>query len=294
MDLEEVLSLLFETAEATEEQRTAMEQALDEYHVVYKNGRIYHQPSRQELLKKLRRAPSVCRLRGLPQEIVEQMPAPEAEPVVRIPIHNTAAGILQRAGALMDLNRDVLKALSEGFTLLVDESVFLADEGRKMLEQKILPFLKDSKTKLFVDESVIATLFRQFRRSVPYTELELSEIEPELRDELQELRRETHRNCKAAIKVVRALRQNRCLEVVASLTDSDYSYENIYQVAERNPQSRFSSSAWTISWQRSSRASPAKTQWPPSPARICGCWCTGPPGRPTRPCWASSFRRSRK
>lgn len=240
LDLEEMKCLLFETTEFTEAQNAAMDSALEEYQVTVKNGKIYHQPSQKELTRKLRRSTAICELMGPPQEIIQKLPVPKpVVAVTRPPVKKTAAGILQRAGFFLNGNREVMNALADGFTVLVDETIFLAAEGRVLLEKQLMPTLRERKAKLFVDESVIATLFRQFRRSVPYTELELAEIEPELREELQDIRRETHKNCKAAIKAVSTLRQQRCLEVVESLTESEHSYDNIFQVAQDNPQSRF-------------------------------------------------------
>lgn len=139
----------------------------------------------------------------------------------------------------MDLREDVVEALTESFTLLVDESIFMGKDERKNLEENLLPVLKKNHRKLYVDESVISTLFRDFRRSVPYTELELNDMDEDIREDMQSSRRKYHSKCKEAIKAVRSLRLRRCLEVVSSLTDSEDSFENIFRVAQTNPQARF-------------------------------------------------------
>lgn len=93
--------------------------------------------------------------------------------------------------------------------------------------------------KLHVDESVVSTLFQQFRKSVPYTPLELSELDPEMAPALQDLRRQMHKTSKTAIKTLRFLQERRCLEVVVSPTESPYSYENLRYLAHAYPASRF-------------------------------------------------------
>lgn len=93
--------------------------------------------------------------------------------------------------------------------------------------------------KLHVDASVVSTLFQQFRKSVPYTPLELSELDPEMAPALQDLRRQMHKTSKTAIKTLRFLQERRCLEVVVSPTESPYSYENLRYLAHAYPASRF-------------------------------------------------------
>lgn len=151
----------------------------------------------------------------------------------------TAEEVLRRAGTLFQPKERTLSALLDCFTPLVDESLFLSSEGQKLLNQDLAPLLVQRGQKLLVDESVVTELFRLFRGSVPYTDLELADLDPQQAQDLIAQRRELHSTSKNAIKVLRLLRQRKCLEVVFSPTDSPRPYENLRQVAEDHAGNRF-------------------------------------------------------
>lgn len=150
-----------------------------------------------------------------------------------------AEEVLRRAGTLFQPKERTLSALLDCFTPLVDESLFLSSEGQKLLNQDLAPLLVQRGQKLLVDESVVTELFRLFRGSVPYTDLELADLDPQQAQDLIAQRRELHSTSKNAIKVLRLLRQRKCLEVVFSPTDSPRPYGNLRQVAEDHAGNRF-------------------------------------------------------
>lgn len=257
LSLQEVGQELFTTEqELTAAQLEALEEAVKWLNLESKNGWIYRE-ERRELMEKLRYVPKVAQLLGsaaaqTPQEAqkraVRQKPQrpQSAQPLPESlwePISDEAARVLRRAGAVLTPQKQVLEALLDSFTLLVDESIFLAKEGRELLTEHLGPLLMKRHEKLVLDESVSATLFRMFRSSVPYTELELVQMRESMEDEeveaMQQLRAQMHENSKTAIKTLRFLRERRCLDIAASPTDSVHSYENFYHLAYSFPKMRF-------------------------------------------------------
>ena len=233
------------------EQERALEEAAAFLRLNYQNGRVYEE-ERQALKRKLACCPGVAALLGgqaaaSPEEAAERVRRREAQPSqtqaqpVRPlpPIAATAAETLRRFKAMLPPRPAVLAALLDHFTLLVDESFFLSEGGHSLLNRHLLPLLASRKEKLLVDESVVTSLFRAFRGSAPCTGLELAELDPEAAEELCEERRRSHQDSKNAIKLLRRLRQSRCLEVVYSPTDSSQSYVNLRQAAVEHPGSRF-------------------------------------------------------
>lgn len=251
--MEELGRELFLSAEdnLTPEQKRALEEAADFLKLKYQNGKVYEE-ERQALKQRLIRCPSVTVLLGgkaaaTPEEAAEQVRRPQAPPrriqaqpprFLQVSVSN-ASEILRRASTMLQPRPVVLTALLDCFTLLVDESFFLSEGGQSLLNRYLLPLLAGRKETLLVDESVVISLFRAFRGSAPYTELELAQLEPDTAEELREERRKIHRDSKNAIKLLRRLRQYRCLEVVYSPTGSGQSYVNLRQVAAEHPESRF-------------------------------------------------------
>lgn len=255
LSLDELSHELFVTEEAlTSEQSQAISEAVEWLRLDCRNGTVYGE-DRRGLMEKLRHVPAIADLLGTaasrtPEEAAAQAgeaKAEEAGPAALPPLpqplwkplESAAAAVLRRAGAVLPLQEKVLSTLLDSFTLLVDESIFLSEEGRELLTEHLAPLLMKRHQRLYIDESVITTLFRQFRSSVPYTDLELSELEPDQAPQLQELRRQLHKSSKTAIKTLRFLRKRKCLEVAASPTDSPYSYENFFQLAQSYPAARF-------------------------------------------------------
>lgn len=257
LSLTEVAHELFTTEEdLTPEQSRAMEDAAQWLRLDRQKDTVYGE-DRLMLLEKLRHVPSIAALLGTaasqtPEEAAQQaravvpagppQPAAAPDPLPQplwSPLPTAAAALLRRAGAVLSARSEILTALLDSFTLLVDETLFLSPEGREFLTEHLTPLLMKRRQTLYVDESVISTLFRQFRSSVPYTPLELSELDPELVPQLQDLRRQLHKSSKNAIKTLRFMRSRRCLEVAASPTNSSYSYENLCCLARTYPASRF-------------------------------------------------------
>lgn len=239
-------------------QRKALEEAAVFLRLSCSGGWVYEEEY-QTLKTKLSCSPSVARLLGsqaaASQEEAEERarkrsarkprsPEGAPRPAAKAPKPlgtraGTAEEVLRRAGTLFQPKDRTLSALLDCFTPLVDESLFLSSEGQKLLNQDLAPLLVQRGQKLLVDESVVTELFRLFRGSVPYTDLELADLDPQQAQDLIAQRRELHSTSKNAIKVLRLLRQRKCLEVVFSPTDSPRPYENLRQVAEDHAGNRF-------------------------------------------------------
>lgn len=249
---------LSDAEKLTDEQKNALTEAARYMKLACVDGKVYGEPDVGVIKEKLCLAPPMASLLGraaaaTPEEAAERAEKvrrpemPEEEEGLRTPLEAplwapakpTAAAALKRAGGMMEPKESILTALLDTFTLLVDESLFLAAEGREFLTEHLAPMLMKRHERLLVDESVVAALFKQFRNSVPYTDLELAEFEPAEAEEQQALRKELHKNVKTAIKTLRFMRQRKCLEIVFSPTESPYSFENIYRVVEKYPESRF-------------------------------------------------------
>ena len=174
------------------------------------------------------------------EEVMRQVEEQESQLTVPLwgPIPQKAARALRQAGSLLHMTETLWQAILDSFQVLVDESMFLAPEGREVL-LGLQNVLAARHARLAVDASVVGTIFRQFRTSTPYTALELADMEPESREEMQKLRQEVHQEAKTAIKVLRHLREHSCLEVASSPTDSRNSYENIAWLARIYPKARF-------------------------------------------------------
>lgn len=258
--VDEVSRELFMVEESvTPEQSRAMEEAVRWLRLDCQGGKIYGE-DRQQLMDKLRHTPAVAGLLGTaacqtPEEAAvqaERTGAKPAElrqqPALEQPLWKAlpaeAAARLRRAESSISVEESMLAALLDSFTILVDESVFLSEEGRKLMTDHLAPLLMKRRQRLYVDESVVGELFRQFRGSAPYTALELADpelagLEPEQVEQMQQLRRELHQNSKTAIKTLRFMRERRCLEVAASPTSSLHSYENFFCLAQTYPEVRF-------------------------------------------------------
>lgn len=257
----------------TQEQMTAFRHAVETFQLVVRNGKIYNQPDRNALKKMLSMHTEVAGLLHIPaastpEEARAQAAAVQAQydetPAARpareqpmwaaLPPQDTQ--LLRKAGFQAAPEPKFIAALLKCFIPLVDESVFLSREGRALLIQHVGPELRRAGKKLPVDESVVSTLFRQFRGSAPYSPLELAALTREIQDDpetdrqqkqerealLQEsiaTRESLHKLTKEAIKALRLLRERRQLEVVASPTRSEHSYDNLRALAERYPQERF-------------------------------------------------------
>ena len=246
--LEDVGQELFMCDTLTAPQMDALDQAVEWYNLDCRNGKIYRE-ERRLLKEKLRAAPSLVRLLGeapRPAQTPAAPAAPAAEtekqaaPVsFEPPINTAAAALLKRAGGTVPLLKNYVSALLDSFVPLVDESVFLSIDGQAMLANVLAPRLMERHEQLLVDESVVTALFRRFRSSAAYTEMELAELPAKEREAAQKWRQEIHRTSKTAVKVLRDLRKRRCLQVVASPTDSEHSCDNLLEVARMTPGVRF-------------------------------------------------------
>ena len=245
LELEALGQELFLCDALTPGQRNALNQAVKWCNLDYRNGRVYREEKRK-LMDKLRSVPAVAALLGaVPQPAQKAAPGgptrtkERVEAISRAPVNPAAAALLTRAGSTIPLLSNYVSALLDSFVPLVDESVFLSAEGRTMLTESLAPRLMERREQLLVDESVVTALFRKFRGSAAYTELELQELPAEERDAAQKWRQEVHHSSKTAVKVLRDLRKRQCLTVVASPTDSERSYDNLWEVARMNPGVRF-------------------------------------------------------
>lgn len=250
---------VFETTEdLSPRQQELLEEISDSLNLDCRNGMVYQQPNRAKLLSIMRGMYELL-LRGEAasaetavaaqeeqerqaqeqQEAMRQAEEREAQLTAPLwnPVSQKQAAVLRRAGTMLSLTQEVWGALLDSFQILMDETLFLADEGQSLL-QKLLPVLAARHVQLPLDASVVSAIFRQFRSTVPYTDLELEEMEPERRTEMQALRRKMHQEAKNGIKVLRGLREKNCLKVISSPTDSREPYENIAWLARMNPQAR--------------------------------------------------------
>lgn len=258
LSLEEIGQELFETEQLTPNEWEELNHIAKLLNLEIENGKIYKQPNPAELLgtmRLLRQGKNNSEVtpeavQTIKEQLRQEMQAKEAmihqveEQEANLtaplwsPIPESSGRILRQAGTLLHGSEKLWQLLLDSFQLIVDESLFLAPEGRDLLV-KLQPVLAARHATLPVDASVVGTLFRQLRSSVPYTALELAEMEPDSREAMQQLRQELHQEAKTAIKVLRHLRTHRCLEVVASPTDSRNSYENIAWLARQFPKTRF-------------------------------------------------------
>lgn len=255
IDLDLLAHEIFTTEEPlTTEQQQAIDHAVERYNLKVRDGLVYREPDSSALKSKLCDDPMVAALLGRSGATVEdavaraeaatrqreeaELVVPElpAEPLPSAP--SAAAGVLTRAGVMPAANNAVLSSILDAFILMVDESIFLYQEGRSLL-MELSPLLSKRQERLHVDESVVTSIFNLFRSSVPYTPLELADMDPEEAESIQKNRAVQHRSAKAAIKALSYLRKRGCLEVVFRPTTSRYSYDNIRWVVEHHLQSRF-------------------------------------------------------
>lgn len=250
---------VFETETLSPRQQEQLDEISDSLNLDCRNGMVYQQPDRNKLLGIMRgmrelllRGEAASEETAAAAREEQDRKAREQEAAMRQteerearltaplwePVPQKQAKALRRAGTMLQLTQELWTSLLEGFQLLVDETLFLADEGQSLLG-KLLPVLAACRIQLPLDASVVSAIFRQFRSTVPYTDLELEEVEPERRAELQALRRKMHQEAKNGIKVLRGLREQKCLKVLSSPTDSREPYENIAWLARMNPKSRF-------------------------------------------------------
>lgn len=262
IDLEELgCELFFAEDGLTEEQKSALDEALEALHLPVENGSIYHVEKREQLLTFLRVAPSVARLLGTsPAEVTAEdaaqlmesgtsdrqeewtAPAPLEKPLWQPPETAVCRTLRSAAsGAALPVSSTVIDALLDGFVLLLDESIFLSEAGVRLLYQGIVPQMNKRGRRLPLDNSVSASLLRRFRASRPYTAMELAEldIEPAELEIMQADRLQEHQQLKGALKALRYVREHHCLEIVASPLEGAYSYENLRCTVEQNPSVRF-------------------------------------------------------
>lgn len=250
---------VFATERLSPGQQAQLDEISDSLNLDFRNGMAYQQPDRNKLLGIMRGMYELL-LRGecasaemavaareeqdrkereretamrQAEEREERLTAP-----LWAPVPQKEAKLLRRAGTALQPTQEVWTLLLGNFQLLVDETLFLAGEGQSLL-QKLLPVLTACRIQLPLDASVVGAIFRRFRSTVPYTDLELEEMEPERRTEMQALRRKLHQEAKNGIKVLRGLREKNCLKVLSSPTDSREPYENIAWLARMNPGARF-------------------------------------------------------
>ena len=257
LSLEELGREIFSADEdhLSQEQLSALMRTARLLRLEERNGWIYEEPSREDLIERM--TPYLLKGETRPEAAEEireqqrqrrasleedrrQLEEQEAQLVQPLwaPVPEREAAPLRQGGMVLHLTDRLSEALLYSFRVLVDETVFLVPEGRELLG-KLRDILTKRHAALSVDASVVRTIFRQFRSSVPYTALELAEMEPESRQEMQELRNEMHQSAKMAIKLLRDLREKSCLRVASSPTDSRYPYENITYLVRSNPKVRF-------------------------------------------------------
>lgn len=262
IDYEELgCELFFAEDGLTEEQKSALDEALEFLQLPVENGGIYHVEKRERLLTFLRAVPAVARLLGTsPAEVTAEdaaqlmesgasdrqeewtAPAPLEQPLWT-PLETAARRTLRSAanGATLPVSDAVIGALLDGFVLLLDESIFLSEAGVRLLYQSIVPQMQKRGGRLPLDNSVSASLLRRFRASRPCTAVELMDLdlEPAELELLQADRLQEHQRLKGALKALRYVREHHCLEIVASPLEGAYSYENLRFTAEQNPSVRF-------------------------------------------------------
>lgn len=245
--------IFLSTGALTQEQKKALDDAVYTFFKLdVRDGKVYQEPNFADLVSRLKRAPSIAALQhtaaaATPKEAAEAVarfrltPAEIAAAQMSLdkplwtPVGELSGMFLKKAGYLFSLKSSAISHLLNRFTLLVDESIFLSEEGRKLLTEYLAPLLMKQKLRLPVDESVKFGLFRQFRGSVPYTEVELADMDDERSEAMQKERRVLHQSSKAAIKALRFLRERKCLEIQFSPLSSTDSFENIMQIINTYP-----------------------------------------------------------
>lgn len=254
--LEELGQELFSTEELSDEQKSWLNEAAQAMRMAMKDGIIYGELDREKVLEELRelykknaelteeaaeqaqKAVSDSRAHKLDEmEQMEEREAQLAEPIWD-PIPEKPGKLLRKAGYRATWSDDLWNAMLDSFVLLVDETILLSREGREML-RSLIPVLSRRKQRLSMDASVIATIFKQFRSSKPYTELETVDMDPDEIEEMQTLRSELHKSAKTAIKTLHYMQECACLEVVSSPTDRSNSYENLRYLVRVYPAVRF-------------------------------------------------------
>ena len=197
LNLMELGQILFSKTEAlSEKEQAKLQEIVRQMRLDEKNGWVYGWSSQEDLLDLMR----LCLTKGemtqedaqaameeqrqaeqAREEAQRQMEEREAQMTAPLwtPVPWEAARALRRGreGSMLPLTDRLWQALLGGFQLLVDESIFLSEDGRRLLE-KLQSLLTMSRGILAVDASVVSSIFRQYRSTKPYTKLELAEMEP--------------------------------------------------------------------------------------------------------------------
>ena len=119
-----------------------------------------------------------------------------------------------------------LQAVLQNFVLTADETLFESAVGRRYISVTLLPLLAKEKKQLWLDSSVIGTMFSKFRSSRPS---DTEAFDEERRRALEKL----HKSEKNAIKALRALNEHGLIRVVYSPTTSRNSSDNLRAALSR-------------------------------------------------------------
>lgn len=142
-----------------------------------------------------------------------------------------AAALLRQRALAIKLEPGMIDLYLEYFVPLLDESVFLYEDGRKLIAQ-LQSILAKRKEKLLLDESVIQAIFRQLRSNAPTEDT----AEP---DALKRERQTLYEEAKNAVKVLRLLKGKGCMEILSAATASEHSGENLRSIIQTHPDTRF-------------------------------------------------------
>lgn len=263
IDLDDAACVVFRTDELTLEQIAAVKDVIRNYNINEKDGKIYEYPDRTKLEELL--SYSMLRPRGSEEErrqLAEQTEkrskkrretteklekldetgdtsefAENKPDELRLPEEVSAA--LRPERRMFKLEQQ-LQAVLQNFVLTADETLFESAVGRRYISATLLPLLAKEKKQLWLDSSVIGTMFSKFRSSRPS---DTEAFDEERRRALEKL----HKSEKNAIKALRALNEHGLIRVVYSPTTSRSSSDNLRAAALQNPTTRF----WLLTMDKS-------------------------------------------
>ena len=259
IDLEDAACVIFRTDELTAEQMAAVKGIIKLYNIHEKDGKIYEYADRAALEKLL--AQSLLDPRGISvlteeerrqiREKTEKESQKRRETTEKLEKLDETGDASEFSGQNPDELRlpeeastalhperrmlkweQQLQAVLQNFVLTADETLFESAVGRRYISATLLPMLRKEKKQLWLDSSVIGTMFSKFRSSRPSD----SEL---LNEEQRRVLEQQHTNEKNAIKALRVLNEHGCIRVVYSPTTSRESSDNLRAAALQNPTTRF-------------------------------------------------------
>lgn len=213
---------------------TPIHQGLTYFNFSVENECVYGVECMDTLLEKLLNAPSM-------QYLVRKKtaaPAPTQGKSIQSAYARKRCSPAQRhamatAQPIMELTQKNLLFLLTEFTCVVEESMLLSPHSHNFFVTTLVPALRKWQTYVYVDESVVVSLFALFRSTAPYTEFELAYLDADEAKAMVDTRTKLHKEAKQGIKLLGYLREQGCLQVMSSLVVGGDSRKNLMALVER-------------------------------------------------------------